>query len=155
MLHDIKRSLSPLTIAVLLGAGASAVPAVAFAQNASTEATAHKDAQKPIERAEARIKEMHEKLMITPAQEPQWENFVNAQRENAEKMSALIKKREESADKMNAVDDFKNYQAIAEAHEDGLKKIVPAFEKLYNVLSDDQKKIADSMFRGAPERKAS
>ncbi len=29
-----------------------------------------------------------------------------------------------------------------------MKKFIPAFEALYNSLSDTQKKIADSMFRG-------
>jgi hypothetical protein len=53
------------------------------------------------------------------------------------------------------VDDFKNYEHIVEAHVDGLKKVVPAFEKLYDSLSDQQKKMADSMFRGAAGRKAS
>jgi Spy/CpxP family protein refolding chaperone len=155
MFNGFKRSLSPLAVAALLGAGVSAVPVVAFAQTPVSHAKAEKDAEKPVDKAEARIKEMHAKLKITAAQDPAWEDFVKAQRDNAQQMSALIQKREESADSMNAVDDFKNYQEIAQAHADGLNKIVPAFEKLYGSLSDEQKKMADSMFRGAPGKKAS
>jgi predicted DNA-binding protein (UPF0251 family) len=35
-----------------------------------------------------------------------------------------------------------------------MKKFIPAFEALYNSLSDAQKKIADSMFRGRAEASA-
>jgi Spy/CpxP family protein refolding chaperone len=150
MLNRTKLSLSSLAIIALIGAALGA-PSVAIAQTATTA----KAAEKPVEKAEARIKEMHAKLKITPAQDPQWQDFVTAQRDSAEQMSQLIEQRDQSSSAMNAVDDFKNYEQIVEAHADGLKKVVPAFEKLYDSLSDQQKKMADSMFRGAAGRKAS
>lgn len=48
---------------------------------------------------------------------------------------------------MSAVDVVKSYGAVIEAHEAGMKKFIPAFETLYNSMSDDQKKSADAMFR--------
>jgi len=45
------------------------------------------------------------------------------------------------------VDDLQSYAAIADAHADGLKKLIPAFQALYTAMSDDQKKTADMLFR--------
>ncbi len=99
------------------------------------------------DRAEARIKELHAKLKITPAQEELWNNVAQAIRDNEKTMETLIKERSEKAGTMTAVDDLKSYSEIAEAHADGLKKFIPAFEPLYASMSDDQKKNADMLFR--------
>jgi hypothetical protein len=48
---------------------------------------------------------------------------------------------------MDAVDGVKSYGAVIEAHEAGMKKFIPAFETLYNSMSDEQKKTADALFR--------
>jgi hypothetical protein len=139
----------PSLAAIALLAAMALTPSLAFAQPAPRAPTlASTDAQKPIDKTEARVKELHAKLKITPAQDPQWQDFVSAERDNAQQMSDLIAKREQGAASMNAVDDFKNYEAIAKAHEDGLERIVPAFEKLYASMSDDQKKMADNLFKG-------
>lgn len=149
MSYRINRTLPSFALMALLAAGTLTVPSIASAQTAAAPAPADTAAgQKPIDKAEAQIKAMHAKLKITAAQDPQWEAFVSAERDNAQEMSDLIDKREKTAGTLNAVDDFKNYEAIAKAHEDGLEKIVPAFEKLYSSLSDDQKKMADAMFKG-------
>jgi hypothetical protein len=99
------------------------------------------------DRVEARIKELHTKLKITPAQEELWNNVTQVMRDNAKTMEALIKARSEKASTMTAVDDLKSYGEIAEAHADGLKKFIPAFEPLYAGMSDAQKKSADRLFR--------
>ena len=98
------------------------------------------------ERVEVRIKEIYAKLKITPAQEGLWDNVTRIMRENAVTMEALIKERTEKAGARNAVEDLKSYSAIAEAHADGLKKFIPAFEPLYASMSDAQKKDADTLF---------
>jgi len=143
----------PSPFAMLIAAVALAAGAPAFAETPTHPTTAEQAAQKPIDRTEDRLREMHAKLKITAEQDPQWENFVKAERDSAKDMSDLIAKRESSVKTMNAIDDFKNYAAITEAHEEGLKKIIPAFEKLYGSLSDEQKKIADDMFKGVGEGK--
>jgi hypothetical protein len=48
---------------------------------------------------------------------------------------------------MTAVDDLKTYSAIAEAHANGIKTLIPVFEALYVSMSDTQKKEADILFR--------
>ena len=99
------------------------------------------------DRVEARIKELHTKLMITPEQEEAWNKVAQVMRDNAKTMEELIKARSEKAPTMTALDDLKSYRAIAQAHADGLKKFIPVFEPLYAGMSDAQKKNADTLFR--------
>jgi hypothetical protein len=106
------------------------------------------------ERVEVRIKELHTKLKITPAQGGLWDNVTKVMRDNAITMEALIKARSEKATAKNAVDDLKSYSAIAEAHADGLKRFIPVFEPLYASMSDAQKKDADTLFHRQGRTKA-
>jgi hypothetical protein len=96
---------------------------------------------------EARIKELHNKLHITAAQQVQWNNLVEVMRANAKTMMDLQKQRGQDAKSMTAVDAVKSYAAVIEAHEVGMSKFVPAFQALYDDMSDAQKKVADSMFQ--------
>ena len=99
------------------------------------------------DRVEARIKELHTKLMITPEQEEAWNNVAQAMRDDAKTMEELIKARTENASTMTAVDDLKSYGEIAQAHADGIKNFTSVFEPLYASMSDAQKKTADTLFR--------
>jgi len=103
---------------------------------------------------EARIKELHKKLKITDAQKAQWDALAQVMRDNAQAMVDLQKQRAANAESMNAVDVVKSYSEVIQAHEDGMKKFIPAFEALYGSLSDAQKKIADSMFRSRAQASA-
>jgi LTXXQ motif family protein len=96
---------------------------------------------------EARIKDLHNRLHITAAQQPQWDALTLVMRDNAQAMVALEKQRTAESQSMSAVDVIKSYESVIEAHEDGMKKFVPPFEALYNSMSDAQKKTADSLFR--------
>jgi hypothetical protein len=96
---------------------------------------------------EARIKELHNRLHITAAQQVQWDNLVEVMRNNAKTMMDLQKQRAQDAKSMTAVDAVKSYAAVIEAHEAGMSKFVPAFQALYDKMSNTQKKIADSMFK--------
>lgn len=98
------------------------------------------------DRTEAHIKKLHAELTITPAQEDLWKNVAQVMRDNEKTMDELHKLRAEKTTSMTAVDDIKSYAAIAEAHADGLKKFVSAFEALYASMSDEQKKNADKIF---------
>lgn len=108
-----------------------------------------------VEPVEARIKDLHARLKITPAQEDLWNKATQVMRENAKTMDALRKARSEKAQTMTAVEDFKSYGEITEAHADGIKKFVPVFSTLYDSMSDAQKKNADTIFRRGPGQKAS
>ena len=124
----------------------------AFAQTAapaSAPAAAAASAGKHERNVEDRIAYLHSQLKITPAQDPQWSTFADVMRSNAQTMVDLFKQRQQ-AGAQSAIDDMKQYAAIAQAHADGMKKLVDAFEPLYNSLSPDQKKLADQTFHQSP-----
>ncbi|MGO9454912.1 MAG: Spy/CpxP family protein refolding chaperone [Candidatus Binataceae bacterium] len=103
---------------------------------------------------EARIEKLHRRLHITDAQKTQWDNLAQVMRDNAQAMADLQKQRASDAKSMNAVEVVKSYSEVIQAHEDGMKKFIPAFEDLYNSMSDAQKKTADSMFRNRTRTEA-
>lgn len=98
------------------------------------------------EHVEERIKHLHAKLGITKDQEPQWNEVAQAMRDSEANVSNLIQQRHQNAGSMNAVDDLESYQEIAQAHADGLKKVNASFKSLYDEMSPEQKKNADSVF---------
>ena len=100
-----------------------------------------------VEHAEARIKELQAKLHITQAQEDLWNHVTQVMRDNAKTLDALAQARSAHAQAMTALDDLKSYSEIADAHAEGLKKFIPAFEALYASMSDAQKQNADTLFR--------
>lgn len=95
---------------------------------------------------ERRIKELHEKLKITSAQEEKWGIVAQTMRENEKTISQLITARHQNPEKMSAVDDLKSYENIAQAHVDGLKLLIPVFASLYNDMSGAQRSNADQAF---------
>ena len=115
---------------------------------------AHKTQAKvsKVDRTEARIKDLHARLKITPAQEDLWNKVTQVMRDDAKKMDTLNQARFEKAKTLTAIDDLKSYSEIAQAHADGLKNFIPVFETLYVAMSDDQKKDADSLFRHGSHR---
>jgi hypothetical protein len=135
-----------------IAAGHSAAPernsaprvlAQAATSPATTRSATATDKTDPVE---ARIRELHSKLHITAAQQTQWDNLVAVMRDNAKAMMDLQKQRGQDASGMNAVEAVKSYQSVIEAHKAGMAKFVPAFQALYDSMSDAQKKTADAMF---------
>lgn len=132
-----------LVAATVLVATLAFAPGVILA----AEKDAHQD------RVELRIKDMHAKLNITPAQEEQWGKVAQVMTEDAKTMDKLTQARVEHAKDMTAIDDLKSYSEITDAHADGVKKLIPVFTALYDSMSDAQKKVADTLFRhGANKR---
>jgi protein CpxP len=140
--YPVALAVAVALLAVIVLASASPSRAASPEPTLATAGTASK-----ADRVEARIKELHTKLNITPAQEELWKNVTQVMRDNAKTMEALIKARSDKTTTMTAVDDLKSYREIAEAHADGLKKFIPVFEPLYASMSDAQKKNADTFFR--------
>lgn len=130
---------------IIIGGAPVVLPRPAQAQQSQTPAAA--DA-----RVEARIKSLHERLKITAAEEPQWSGVAQAMRDNAGQMQQAMQQRRQSAG-MSAVDDLKAYQTIAETHVRGLQKLIPAFQTLYDSLSDGQKTRADALFKSSNHHK--
>jgi protein CpxP len=145
----MKKALVMLATAVSMGG--------AFAQTAAPASAPDTTATAPTAKAghernvEDRIAYLHSQLKITPAQETQWKAFADVMRSNGETMGQLFEQRK-AATNVSALDDMKQYATIAQAHADGMKKLVDAFDPLYNSLSPEQKKLADATFhQGGPE----
>ena len=130
----------------------------AFAQTSAPASAPASAASSPAGKAghernvEDRIAYLHAQLKITPAQEPQWNTFADVMRSNGETMGQLFQQRRAETN-VTALDDMKQYATIAQAHADGMKKLVDAFDPLYSSLSPEQKKLADVTFHrpGAAE----
>ena len=95
---------------------------------------------------EARIKRLHDQLKITPAEADRLNAVAQVMRDNEQELGSLMRQRSKNANVMSAVDNLQSYEQIADAHADGLKKLMPAFQALYDAMPDTQKKVADSVF---------
>jgi periplasmic protein CpxP/Spy len=102
-----------------------------------------------VETVEDRIKSLHAELKITPAEEAKWSKVADAMRSNAKAIDTLLEQRHENAAKETAVDNLRSWSEIAQAHADGSKALLDAFESLYADMPDAQKKVADDAFRPA------
>ena len=136
---------------------AQAAPAPAAARTPATTSkaavTSAPSAPSAVDPVEARIKDLHAQLKITPAQEELWSHVTEVMRDNAKAMDALRKARTEKARGMTAVEDFTSYGEMTDVHADGIKKFVPVFSALYDSMSDAQKKNTDTIFRRDPAKK--
>ena len=107
----------------------------------------------PIAEVEARITDLHRRLLITPAQEPQFEAYADVMRANAQTMQALFRERAKETG-MSAVARLRWVAHLTQVHAENLSKLVPVFEALYQSLSDQQKKAADTVFEDIRQRRA-
>ena len=128
----VTRTLS----AVLVAASLAAAPA--FAQ---APAGGHNNG------LETRISDLHQKLQITPEQEAKWKAVAKVMHANAEASRALVEEKRKDTASLTAVADLNAYAEIAEAHAKHVRKLAKVFAALYDTMSDDQKKVADDVFR--------
>jgi len=141
-----------------LGAAVTGAPlAVAAAGDlaGSTEFRLAQAAQKPPAKAQAQpqapqeqgvereISELKKRLNITPQQQPQFDAFAQAMRQNSQTMEPLMQQQQGAS--RNAVEDLKTAAKFAEAEADALKRLISPLEALYGSLSDQQKKVADQV----------
>jgi periplasmic protein CpxP/Spy len=125
---------------------AQTTPPAAPAPSAAKPATPKKPKMAPADRIEARIKSLHDQLKITEAQAPQWNAVAQVMRDNATAMHAQMEERRQNRGKLSAVADLQDYRQVAQAHVDQIDKLIPAFQALYDTMSDAQKKNADAVF---------
>jgi hypothetical protein len=104
------------------------------------------------ERVEARINELHAKLGITPAQEPQWKQLAQTMRDNAKAVEEKAAEREKALDTMTVMDDLRSYENLAKTHAESMSRLVASFEPLYAAMSPEQQKRADAEFQGYRKR---
>jgi protein CpxP len=107
----------------------------------------------PVAAVEARISELHRSLHITPAEEPQFKTYADVMRQNAQTIEALFAQRAKSTDR-SAVARLRWYAQLTAAHAEAVGKLVVPFEALYQGLSADQKKAADTLFEQIRQRPA-
>jgi hypothetical protein len=161
MIKYIDQRVSKIALAVFIGGISLTQPVYAETHSVSvgdhtisvSETKHHND----MGRVEQRIKTMHDRLNLTAEQEQQWNGVAQIMRDNEANIHQLVISRHEN-EPANAVEDLQSYETIADAHADGLKKLVPAFTSFYNNLSDKQKANADILFgkfEGRPGHKIS
>jgi periplasmic protein CpxP/Spy len=147
-----------------------AAPAAAFAQSNGTPGAAvtppaPAEATSPMsarnvpgnsveQRVEEHIRDLHAQLRITPAEQPQWQQFADVMRQNARDMDQQFAARRDQFGTMNALQNMQSYERIADAHAQNLQRLVPAFENLYNAMPDSQKRLTDQVFRENAEAHA-
>jgi protein CpxP len=147
----------PVAIATVAGAALFAMPVLAQTKEQAAKPPAAEAAtsNKP-ETVEQRITTLKAALKITPDQEKKWDGVAQAMRDNASRMEKLVAtKRAIPPEKTTAVDDLKTYQEFTEVRLDGLKHLTSAFKSLYDSMTPEQKKNADTVFeRYTPPRPA-
>src|SRR6185312_13537909 len=129
---------SMIGAAVLVGGVASSV---AQSPSANPPSVASATSSKP-ETVEQRIAE----LKTAPDQDAKWSKVADAMRDNAAQMGELVKKTQTNMTNMTAIDNLRAYRDFTRAHLEGLKKVVDAFDTLYDSMPDAQKKNADQVF---------
>src|SRR5271165_2961968 len=147
-------ALLALPAAALGQSGQSSAPTTPPAAASSPIAPQPVSGKSMQERVENHIKQLHAQLHITPAEQPQWDQFAQVMRENARDMDQAFMQRAQQYPTMNAMQNMQSYEQIAEAHAQHLQKLVPAFDNLYNAMPEEQKKLADQVFRANAERHA-
>jgi hypothetical protein len=100
--------------------------------------------QAPEQGIERQIGELKKRLNITPQQQPQFDAFAQAMRQNAQSMEPLLQEQQQSPNR-SAVEDLKSAVKFAEAEADSLKRLLSPLQALYDSLSDPQKKTADQV----------
>lgn len=148
-------SVIALTTALLIApALAQTTPSAPPAAAPAPRAAPAKPVPHRVSPIEARIRRLHAQLHITAAQAAQWDRVAATMRENSETIEHLVRERAAKLRTMNAVENLQTYAAIADAHADGLRKLVPAFDALYQSMSPAQKRNADAIFRSIAEHYA-
>jgi periplasmic protein CpxP/Spy len=165
----IRSTCTSAVLAASILLPAYALAPAALAQNQTPESPAQGEAATPkqpapkakprqgksesrSERVEQHIKQLHTQLKITPEQQSQWDQFAEVMRDNAKDMDQLIDQRGTGFEQMNAVDNLQSYAKLAMQHAVDTQRLATAFQSLYETMSEEQKKNADSVFRSRGDR---
>ena len=157
LFHPLARSLAIASVAGAALLAGTMTPVVAQTppdNGKKPPAAAAATSSKP-ETVEQRIQTLKAALKVTPEQESKWTAVAQAMRDNASRMEKLVaEKRKIAPEKTTAVDDLKTYQDFAQAHLDGIKHLSSSFKALYDSMSPDQKKNADTVFESYGTQKS-
>jgi periplasmic protein CpxP/Spy len=139
--------LAGLLSSTLVAAGSHAETATAQQRAAPGVILAQARPAPPPPNIEANIANLHRTLQITPAQEGAFTAFANIMRENERAEASVPHQPPPNA---SAVDELRAEVQYDEVELAGLKKLLPALEGLYSVLSPAQRQAADNAFRQGP-----
>jgi periplasmic protein CpxP/Spy len=101
----------------------------------------------PVQNVESGIAMLHQRLGITPAQEPAFAGFANVMRENARTSAGSPPPA--GADAVQQLEFGIRY---GQQEIDGMRRMLPALQTLYTSLSPQQRAIANQIFRQGPGR---
>ncbi|MGC8477126.1 MAG: Spy/CpxP family protein refolding chaperone [Acetobacteraceae bacterium] len=138
------RPILPTLAAALLLAAAPAL---------AKPAPAHPPAG-PAAQVDARVAQLRAELAITPAELPQWNALAGVMHQNADAMQQAWRSRSRDVDHMTAVQILESYRDFARAHVAALDRLVPAFRRLYAVLTPAQRARVDDLFQDRAEKHA-
>jgi len=138
------------------------IVAMAFAVQAPLAADMKSDpAQRAVEnaspeRVDAQIKELHDKLHITQAQEGKWKDVAEAMHDTAKEVRSKLTETDQKAKDTprTAVEELRSYRDLQQVQYDGVKRLLDPFEKLYADMTPEQKKNADELFERPHEAAA-
>ncbi|MDE2006257.1 MAG: Spy/CpxP family protein refolding chaperone [Rhodospirillales bacterium] len=102
-------------------------------------------------RVESHIAQLRDELHITAAEMPQWDALAATMRGNAASMQRLYQERSARLAHMDAPEILDSYRSFARAHVAALDRLVPAFRRLYAVLTPAQRRTADDLFQDRAE----
>jgi periplasmic protein CpxP/Spy len=100
----------------------------------------------PETNVETNIAELHQRLQISAAQEPQFEALANIMRQNARTMSSAAA----PPSNPNAVEGLRLAIQYGQEEINGMRRLLPALQALYTSLSPAQRQTADMIFRQGP-----
>jgi hypothetical protein len=144
----IVRSLFPMALIVgFVFADGMLAPIPAQETNTGQAAEGQTAPAPAFDQTAARVTYLHDRLRITAEQEPLWEVVAQAIRESAQGLAPLRREQFRATTNGTALELLHSDQALGDAQLNSLKKIIAAFDPLYDVLSDGQKKIADAILR--------
>jgi hypothetical protein len=139
--------LAGVLSALVIIAGLYYGPASAQQSAASEVILAQAPPAPPPPNVEANIANLHRTLQITPAQEGAFNAFATVMRENER---AEANAPHQPTPNASAVDELRAEIQYDEVELAGLKRLLPALEGLYAVLSPAQRQAANAAFRQGP-----
>jgi periplasmic protein CpxP/Spy len=147
-----------LLAAVLLSGVAAIGTAPALAETAaapghaavqSGERHEHGGRMLPSQLVEGRIAFLKAELKITPAEEPQWQQFAAVMRQNAQALDqAIDNARGHRNAAANALERMEMRAQFAKLRADSEARLVTVFRPLYASLSPEQQQVAGQLMAG-------
>ena len=132
--------LTTLTAAVLISTAS-------FAQAAPSTPDGYQAAPssdfRPERGMQHRLQQLHDRLAITPAQQPQWDAVIATLRDNVQAMRGNPALQAVRSGQLNAPQELRAASDLATQRADALQRMIPPVDALYAALSPEQRQIAD------------